>query len=274
MPLYGGFYDESVKIIEEALLFAKAEIERYRDEKSAMVDARHFGVIEKEFRDVLREIRVVERFIKETAIRGIYSMDAKRHEEIMDIIRSSLEIHLRDTVEAKAKSGLAGFDAKIQEIRQVTALEGLKNRKTDLYDKYFGTPTPSPEGRKVEVFFSYSHEDKALAGKIATLLKKNEIDVFLAHEDIEVTKEWRDEIFKHLKSSSFLLALLTPNFQESVWANQETGYMHARGEKVFPLIVGEADIKKFGFLEALQAIQVDEEKLNDCVKEILRIILR
>jgi len=271
--LYGGFYEESAKITMEALSLVKTEIEKVKNEKKAMVDKRYHDVIEEEFRDVFREIGDVERFIEEKATLGMYSIDAKSHEILMDRMRSALEVYLRDTIEAKAKSGLTGFDVKIQQIRQVATLEGLKDRKTDLYDEYFEAPVPSSEGKKVELFFSYSHEDKILAGKMATLLRDKEVDVFLAHDDIEITETWRKEIFKHLKSSNFLLALLTPNFEKSTWANQETGYMHGRGEKVIPLIVAKTDIKKFGFLEALQGLPVNKEKLTDCVDAILKVIL-
>ena len=127
---------------------------------------------------------------------------------------------------------------------------------------------------KKEVFFSYSHKDRVLAGKIAALLKEKGIVVFLAHENIEVSEEWRKEIFKHLESDRVLLALLTPNHEKSVWANQEAGIMHGKGEKVIPLIVGKTEIKKCGFLEALQGIPIKEENLDDSLGEILRAIFR
>jgi len=274
VPLYGGFYPETIKAILEALYFVKEKIVEYGTEKKTAVDKAHHDVIDKEIGKEVEIIEEVETFFKEKAGGGIYDMDAKSHEASMDIVRSALEIYLRDTMETKAKSGLTGFDAKIQEIRRITSLEGLKDKKTGLYDKYYKAPIPSPEGKKVEVFFSYSHEDKVLAGTIANLLTNRGIDVFLAHEDIEVSEEWREEIFKHLESCTVLLALLTPNFEKSVWANQEVGHMRGKRGKVIPLIVGETDIKKFGFLEALQGITVKEENLDDCVKRILSITLR
>lgn len=274
MPLYGGFYPESIKAIKEALSFVKSRIEDYKTEKMAMVDKAHHGVIDKEIGKVIGTVKSVEIYLEQELARDIYLMDAEIHEFVMDIIRSALEVYLRDTTKAKAESGLTGFDAKIQDIRRITALEGLKDAETDLYDEYFGAPIPSPEGKKVEVFFSYSHNDRVLAGKIAALLAKREIDVFLAHENIDVSEEWREEIFKHLRSSNFLLALLTPRFGNSVWANQESGYMHGRGGKVIPVIVGRSDVKKFGFLEALQGIHLKEDNLEDCLEQILGIILK
>lgn len=273
MPLYGGFYPETIKTILEALYFVKERVIRYGKEKKIAVEWVHHDVIDKEIGKEVKMIEWAETFFKEKAGSDVYDMDAKNHEALMDITRSALEIYLRNTIEAKAKSGLAGFDAKIQEIRRIISLEGLKDRKTDLYDKYYEAPIPAAEGEKIEVFLSYSHEDRVLAGEIARLLTKRGIDVFLAHEDIEVSEEWREEIFEHLESCIVLVALLTPNFEKSVWANQEAGHMRGKGGKVIPLIVGETDIKKFGFLEALQGIPV-KENLDDCVEEILKIILK
>ena len=272
MPRYWGFHPETIEIIAEAFSFVKSEIERYRTEKKRAVDVAHHKVIDKEIDELIERIDRIEGFLREKAVDTIYAMDAKSHEAVMDVIRSALEIYLQDTIEARARLGLVGFDKKIQEIQRTTSLEGLKESKTNLFEKYYEAPLSSPEGKRVEVFFSYSHEDRTLAGKIATLMTENGFDVFLAHEDINVSEEWREEIFKHLRSCNVLLALLTPSFEKSVWANQEAGYMRGKEGKVIPLIVGETSIKNFGFLEALQGIQMKEDTLKECVNQILSII--
>lgn len=134
------------------------------------------------------------------------------------------------------------------------SLESLKDRKDNLFDKYYAPSISKKEGKKVEVFLGYSHSDRVLAGKVAELLREKGIDVFLAHENIEISEEWRGEIVKHLTSSALLVALLAPDFEKSIWTNQETGFMLGRGAKIIPLIVGETDIKNFGFVKALQGI--------------------
>lgn len=112
-----------------------------------------------------------------------------------------------------------------------------------------------------EIFFSYSTLDKKIAGPIANCLRDKKFNVFLAHEDIEISKEWRKTILAHLEKASFLVALLTPNYEKSVWTNQEAGFMIRKGT-IMPLIVGKTDIKKFGFIELFQGIRIDEENLN------------
>jgi hypothetical protein len=204
----------------------------------------------------------------------MYRLDEKTHTATMDIIRSALEVLLQDTLDARAKTGLPVFDSKIEEIRRAISLEGFKNRETKLFDKYYQARTQSIEGRKVEVFLSYAHENRVLAGKIASLLKNRDIDVFLAHEDIEVSEEWRKEILKHLKTDRILIALLTPEYERSVWTNQEAGYVLGKEGKNIPLIVGNVDIKKFGFLESFQGIPILEENIEDSIDEIIKAILK
>lgn len=47
-------------------------------------------------------------------------------------------------------------------------------------------------------FMSYQTEDRGVAAAVAELLKELSIDSFMAHEDIEVSEEWRLSILKQL----------------------------------------------------------------------------
>jgi len=258
------------------LNFAKSSIGRFAAQQKTRVDRTHHSLIDKEAKEVLADITWAESLITIPTVRRtreIAEMSIKSNEKFRDIIRSALEIYLRDTEDVRNRTGIATFDVKIQEIRRILSLDSLKDRKANLFEKYYKPLTRSSKGGKVEVFLSYSHEDRVMAGKIATILKGKGFDVFLAHKDMEISKEWREQIFEHLKACGVLVALLTPNFEKSVWANQETGYMLGKG-KVVPLIVKETDIKRgFGFLEALQGIPVDESSLWDATEQVVKTIL-
>jgi len=192
----------------------------------------------------------------------------------MNVIRSALETYLKDVVKAKAETGLTKFEAIVQEIRQIINLNGPKAARADLFDKYYQTSTPEEEGKRIELFLSYSTKDKTIAGKVATLLTGKGIDVFLAHENIEVSDEWRLEILKHLNNDNFLISLLTDNYEDSVWANQEAGYMFGKGGKNISLIIDNTDIKKFGFLESFQGITVEQNNIEACLDKIIALILK
>ena len=270
---YHRFEQRMIDTIKEALHFLKSRIRQYGENKKKNVDDFYHPVIDSEIEKEIDKIEELYYFLDVEAKRFVIEMEESVFQGHMDVIRSALEIYLRETKSAKSKSSLIGteFDSKIQEITRVLSTKAVKTGRADLYDKY-GESVRSRE--RVEVFLSYSHNDRALAGKLAAFLREREIDVFLAHENIEISKEWRNEIFKHLRSCDVLLALLTPDFEGSVWTNQEAGYILGRMEKVVPLIVGETDIKRFGFLEAFQGILIKEKSPEQSFKEILNTIVR
>ncbi len=120
----------------------------------------------------------------------------------------------------------------------------------------------------MEIFVSYSHKDKVLAGKIGKLLDKAGQTPFLAHDDINPTEDWEEEIMKRLDTCSALLAVITPNFVGSAYANQEVGFTMGRGKTVIPLRLGESELP--GFVKSSQAIPALETKLDDAVGKVVR----
>jgi hypothetical protein len=123
-----------------------------------------------------------------------------------------------------------------------------------------------------EVFLSYDHEDKAVAGRIKEELATLGFSAFLAHEDIEVSAEWRSEILKHLDNCSTLVAVVTENFAKSVWTNQEVGFVLGKGKPIISLVFGETAEMLPGFLESLQAISTSNGSIKDAANQIGKIV--
>ena len=73
------------------------------------------------------------------------------------------------------------------------------------------------------VFISHLTENKESATYLKNYLAKYGIDCFVAHEDIEPSKLWQTEIEKALASMDLLCAIITPNFYQSKWCDQEVG---------------------------------------------------
>jgi len=119
-----------------------------------------------------------------------------------------------------------------------------------------------------EAFVSYAHEDKVLAGRVKQILTANGVAAFLAHEDLEVSAQWRDEILQHLDTSSALVAIVTENFSKSVWANQEVGIAIGKKLTLIPLLSGSSQSMK-GFLETYQAVTVTDNNLDTVVKGLV-----
>jgi len=274
MPIYVGFDSESLRIILEAIDFVVKKMKEFYEVKKSRVDESHHDLIEWEYAEKKQQLDQIKSFLTEWGRMGVRYIREESYDKIMDVVRSALEVYLQDTLRAKTETNLPVFDKKIQEIYRIINLDALKYRKNDLFNEYYELPPKSSEGKKLKVFFSYATEDKVLAGKIAKALSERGIDVFLAHEDIEVSEEWREKILTHLKNSDVLIALLTPNYRESVWANQELGYALGKGRKIIPLFVEEVDIRDFGFAETFQGIKVNEENLEDCINKIISVITK
>jgi hypothetical protein len=121
----------------------------------------------------------------------------------------------------------------------------------------------------LKIFLSYSSLDKKLAGIIKHHLQEYELDVFLAHEDIEPSTKWLARIKKELASMNVFLPLVTKNFAKSDWTDQETGYALARGVSIIPL---KTDIDPYGFAGRIQALSIDESVPEQTCLKIAKII--
>lgn len=105
----------------------------------------------------------------------------------------------------------------------------------------------------VRVFISHCHEDAMFVSDVRDLLKGFGIDAFVAHNDINPTKRWRDTIRVALSTCDFMMALLHERFHESQWCDQEVGWALGRGIPVMPIRrEGQNEDRRDGFLEEHQ----------------------
>lgn len=108
------------------------------------------------------------------------------------------------------------------------------------------------------LFLSHTNANKKLAAQIRELLLGYGIDTFVAHDMIEPTKEWMDEIETALGTCDGLVALLTEDFVTSKWCDQEIGFAVARGVLIVAVRQG-AD--PHGFISKYQAVPGDATTL-------------
>lgn len=97
------------------------------------------------------------------------------------------------------------------------------------------------------------------------------INGFVAHQDIEPTKEWQNEIEAALLTMDALLVLLSPGFNESKWTDQEVGVAVGRRIPVIPVRIG---IDPYGFIGKYQAIQGLSRDVPDVCDEIVTLLLK
>lgn len=110
-------------------------------------------------------------------------------------------------------------------------------------------------------FISYQTAERAVAGKVKEALGRAGVTSFLAHEDIEVSVEWRARILRELHAADMFVALLSAACLGSMWCVQESGIAAFRDDMlIVPLALGRSIPP--GFLGAYQAARVDAEHFS------------
>lgn len=99
------------------------------------------------------------------------------------------------------------------------------------------------------LFISHISENKVSAKNLKVCLEKWGIHGFVAHEDIEPSKEWTSILTDALFSMNALCAILVKRFRYSSWCDQEVGIALGQNKLCIPikktlfLMVSSEDIK-------------------------------
>lgn len=121
------------------------------------------------------------------------------------------------------------------------------------------------------LFLSHLASFKVQTSHLQTALRKYAISSFVAHEDIEPTKEWLQEIEVGLQTMDALAAILMPGFKESSWCDQEVGVAFGRDVLVIPVRKG---LDPYGFIGKYQGIQAQGKKIGEVAEAIFQTIVK
>lgn len=127
---------------------------------------------------------------------------------------------------------------------------------------------------QLKVFISYSSEDRFL-GRFFKQSFENYVgfSVFLAHEDISPATEWELKIIKELKESDVIIPLITENYRNSEFTDQELGMALAWKKIILPIKL--TNINPYGFIKKFQALKCRNDKysiINAVVSTVLVLI--
>lgn len=122
-----------------------------------------------------------------------------------------------------------------------------------------------------KMFVSHLSSNRERMSAMKANLDKWGIAAFIAHEDIEASREWRDEVEAGLESMEVLVAVVEPGFKESDWCVQEVGFALGRKVDIIPLRAG---LDPFGFFGKYQGIQIKGKYPEDVANEIAQTILK
>ena len=103
-----------------------------------------------------------------------------------------------------------------------------------------------------KLFLSHRAEHKREVAALAEELRPFGVSAFVAHEDIRPTDKWLDAIDSALMSMDALLAILTKDFHDSEWTDQEIGYALGRG---VPVISVALECQPKGFVGRFQSLR-------------------
>lgn len=118
------------------------------------------------------------------------------------------------------------------------------------------------------VFFSHKTEVKKETADLKNRLQLFGISCFVAHEDIHPTKAWQDEIENALASMDGFVALLTGDFHDSDWTDQEVGFALARS---VPLIAVRLGRDPYGFIGKFQGLTCG---WDTAAEEITKVLIK
>ena len=126
------------------------------------------------------------------------------------------------------------------------------------------------EPNNFRLFISHLSSTKESAGKLRQSLRRFAISGFVAHDDIDPTREWQDEIEAALFSMDALAAIIVPGFFESKWADQEIGVAIGREKLVVPIM---REATPHGFIGKFQGLNGKGRSVPEVADALFRILI-
>jgi TIR domain-containing protein len=139
---------------------------------------------------------------------------------------------------------------------------GKRTVPTDAATRLWG------DNEKFRLFLSHKADIKHEAAHLKTELDLFGISAFVAHEDIHPARAWQDEIEYALATMDGFTALMTPDFHDSQWTDQEVGFAVARN---VPMIATGFGSVPYGFIGKFQALRGD---WNTAATDITALLLK
>lgn len=125
------------------------------------------------------------------------------------------------------------------------------------------------ETKYFRLFISHLSSDKDKATRLRDELLPYGINAFVAHEDIQPTLRWQDEIERALYAMDAFLAIHTTDFSKSSWTQQEVGFAVARHVKIISLRMGEDPT---GFISRAQALSRRDRNAGEIAEQLNQVL--
>jgi len=150
-----------------------------------------------------------------------------------------------------------------------------QQKEPDKYKKLFlDSITTSPDFWKegyFQLFISHLSSNKERMFHLKAALEQWGVSAFVAHVDIEPSREWRNEVEAGLETMDAMLVVVEPGFKDSDWCCQEVGYALGKKVEVLPICAG---LDPFGFFGKYQGIQVKGKVPSEVAEKIMGTFLK
>lgn len=120
------------------------------------------------------------------------------------------------------------------------------------------------------LFLSHISSFKETTAHLKDALLKYGITAFVAHEDIQPSREWQIEIETGLETMDAFCPLLIDGFRTSDWCDQEIGYAVARDVLIIPV---RKRVDPYGFIMKYQGIQGEGKNIDQVAFAIFETIM-
>lgn len=87
------------------------------------------------------------------------------------------------------------------------------------------------------VFLSYSRKDAEIMRQLREQLSRRGLDVWTDEDLVPGTPLWRNAIESALNEAGCVVAIMSPQFKQSEWAEREMSYAAARNLLIIPVLV-------------------------------------
>jgi len=162
------------------------------------------------------------------------------------------------------------------EIQDSTSLEDWRKRSGVLIHAGPATVVASEDQLNrlwtpgyLRLFLGHKAEYKKQTSQFKGAMDYYGVSCFVAHEDIEPTKEWQNEIEKALFSMDAMVALMTEEFSNSRWTDQEIAVAIGRQIPIIPVRLG---MDPYGFIGKFQGLSGTGKAAKALAKEVYDLL--
>lgn len=129
-------------------------------------------------------------------------------------------------------------------------------------------------GKKFFAFISYADDNKETAEDFSKVLKRffPWSTIFLAHRDLERGENYEDNLKKAIKNCAVFIPLISKEFLESSYANQEVGLAVALEKMIYPVKLDNADPPAFIHLLHAPKLDLNVTKGGEVEELVINII--